>query len=187
MSGITTARSIRFATLDDPISAAFLEDTAKDIARELDAADVLKTAAMKRPCAMVHTDTFTVAVSTVTTVNFTTEDVDTHAMVNLGTNAQRITVSSSSGAGLYYVTAFSEAFDSSAWTMGEFTITKNGTGQVRRKYYNYNGSTTLKMHVSGIIHLGTVGDYVDLRVYHEGGGTDNLSSTWLKAFKITIN
>jgi hypothetical protein len=187
MSGITLARSIRYATLDDPISAAFLADTVTDIERELDALDVLKLAAMKRPCAIMHTNSFSVAASTVTTVNFTTEDVDTHGMINIGTNAQRITVSSAAGAGLYYVIAFTDAFNSGAWTLGEITMRKNAGVVARRKCYNFNGSTTVDLFVSGVMWLGAVNDFVDMTVYHEGGASDDISTTYLKAFKITNN
>jgi hypothetical protein len=187
MSGITTARSIRFATLDDPVSDEFLADTVLDIERELDALDVLKVTAMKRPCAMMSTNSFTVAVTTLTTVNFATEDVDTHGMINLGTSAQRITVSAAAGPGLYYVLGFCDAFNSGSWTLGEITLRKNGGQTIRSKYYNYNGSTSVDMYVGGVIWLGAVNDYVDMTLYHEGGGTDDVGTTTLKAFKITGN
>jgi hypothetical protein len=187
MSGITSARSIRFATLDDPISAAFLADTTTDIQRELDALDVAKLAAMKRPCAIMHTNSMVIPVTTVTIVNFSTEDVDTHGMINLGTNAQRITVSSAAGPGLYYVYAFTDAFNSGSWTLGELTIRKNGGQTLRSKAYNYNGNTTVDLSVSGVVWLGAVNDYVEVTVYHEGGGSDDISTTYLKAFKITGN
>jgi hypothetical protein len=185
MSGIVTSRNIRFATLDDPVSADFLEDTTRDIQRELDTLDGLKTTAMKRPVAIIHTNGVTVPVTTLTTVQFSTEDVDTHAMVDLTTNNQRITVSSTSGAGLYYVTAHSQGFSSGSWTMGEFTLRKNGGGVVRRKYYNFNGNTTVRMALASVVYLGAVADYVDVQVYHEGGATDDIGITYLKAFKIT--
>jgi hypothetical protein len=186
MSGITSARQIRYATLNDPTSSFFLEDTTRDIQRELDTLDGLKTTAMKRPVAIMHVNAPTVAVTTATTINFTNEDVDTHGMIDIPTNAQRITVSSAAGAGLYYVVAQSQALVSGAWTLGEMTIRKNGGAVVRRDYYNFNGQTSLRMYVASIVYLGAVADYVDLQVYHEGGATDNIGQTFLRAFKITV-
>lgn len=187
MSGVTSARSIRYATLDDPISDAFLADTTTDIQRELDATDVLKVAAMKRPCAIMHTNSMVIPLTTVTTVNFTIEDVDTHGLINLGTNAQRITIPNAAAAGLYYINAWTDAFNSSAWTLGELTIRKNGGQEIRRKTYNFNGNTTVDIAVGGIVWLGAAADYVDITVYHEGGASDDISTTYLKAFKITGN
>lgn len=185
MSGIALPRSIRFATLDDPVSAAFLETTTTDIQRELDTLDGLKTTAMKRPVAIMHVNTLTIPVSTPTVVNFSVEDVDSHAMIDIPTNAQRITVSSAAGAGLYFVEAHTQAFASGNWTLGEFTLRKNGGGVVRKDYFNFNGASSIKMYVASMVYLGAVSDYVDVQVYHEGGATDDIGQTYLKATKIT--
>lgn len=186
MSGITTAQSLRFGTLDDPISSTMTEVLAEDIERELGAADALRTAAMKRPVVMIRNNasqTFA-AGGGGTIVTFNVEDIDTHGMVNLGTSNSRATVSSQSGPGIYYV-QFTCSSPPSSWTTVELTIRKNAGNQVRKKIYS--NTTTAEPNIATFLWLGAVADYTDVVLYHDGGGTDAVFDAVLKLHKITTN
>lgn len=189
MAGVTSAQSLRYATVDDPVSATFTENLAEDIARELDAIEAARVVAMKPPVAIARNiGGQSIPVGGVGTVlQWTTEEIDTHGMIDLVSNNTRITVSSAAGAGLYWVDVIVGGSVPSAWSMIELSIRKNGGVQARRKYWNTASTTQTTPKFGMFIWLGAVTDYVDVVLYHEGGASESTSGGYLKVVKRTTN
>lgn len=181
MAGITDTQSLRFGQVTDPISFTMQKNLADDIARELDAVDAAKQVGLGRPVArMSRNATQSLAVNTLVTINFDTEVFDTHNMINLGTNAQRVTVSSEAGVGMYFVTARASA-DTTGWTRGDLQITRNGGVYYQRTQWSPQGNN----NTGGMMYLPNVGDFIDVRMIHQGGGTTNIQNVNLYVWKLS--
>lgn len=182
MPGITDTQSIRFGQVTDPLDWTMLRNEADDIATQLDAADTAKTAALTRPAARVRRlAQVALPVNTTTTIAFDSEDFDTHGIADVGgANPSRITAVSAAGTGHYMFSASLTA-NSASWTLGRLGLFKNGAlARERALWFPPGGS----LGVQGIIYLGVIGDFVDLRVYHEGGGSDLTIFVGLSVFKL---
>lgn len=169
MSGTTPTQSIRYGEVTDVLTHTVLANLADDVAAQVDAADIARTAALKTAYANVDRNaSLAIPVSTVTTITWDSLVTDTHSMINLGTVPTRMTVSASGGAGLYQV-AVQASIDGTGWSRGDISLRKNGTQFVSRDFYGPQSS----MQIETIVSL-AVGDYIECHVYHEGGGTTNL-------------
>lgn len=186
MPGVTDTQSIRFGLVTDPYGDwTMVRNEADDIATQLDAADAAKTAALGRPAVSVRRSAaLAIPVGVATTVPFDFENFDTHGMADVGgANPSRITAVAAAGAGHYMFSATANV-NSVSWTRGDIQLFKNG-GIARSRMLWFPPGGTLGL--TAIIWLGAVNDYVELRVYHEGGGSDNTIFVNLTAYKLTNN
>lgn len=185
MGGITDTQSIRFGYVTDPIDWTMLRNEADDIAAQLDLADVQAAAALRSPAAIARRSaSLAVAVSTLVAIPFDTEVEDTHGMIDIAGQPQRLTVSSSSGAGLYTVQLMTQS-DTTGWTRGDLVVNKNGSFYCRKTWRAPQSFGWMALTAS--MHLGTVGDFVSFQIFHEGGGTTNTISVEASIFKIANN
>lgn len=169
MAGTTDTQSLRFGQVSDVIDFTMIKNLADDVAAQLDAADLARTAALKRPAASISRGaTFTLPVSTITTVTFDTLNWDTHSMVNLGTQPQRYTVGATAGPGSYYVALYVFT-DTAAWTKGDLLINKNGSLYAQRTWWQPQVLDYL--FIDTILPLDVVTDFLTFSLYHEGGAS----------------
>lgn len=181
MAGVTDTQSIRFGQDTDVIDHTLLKNLADDVAVQLDAADVARTAALKRPAVFLQRlAVLALPAAASTVVPYDTLNYDTHGMVNLGGQPTRVTVSASSGAGIYMVHAVPISWDKTGWTRADVIVSKNGTPYMQRTLWGPQST----MAVQGMVFLGTVGDYIETLIYHESGGTTNLSVMNLYVWKV---
>lgn len=186
MPGTTDTQSLRFGTVDDVITHTMQANLADDIATQLNSADTARTAALTRATARVGrlSSTFTLPVSAVTVVTMDLLTWDTHGMVNLGTQPQRVTTTASSGAGLYHATVTAQV-DTTGWTKGDLIINKNGGFYAQRTWWGPQNLDTL-LH-EAFVPLDAVSDYLTFALYHEGGGSTTVYSVEAWVQKVTGN
>ena len=182
MPGVTSTQNLRFGYVTDPQDWTMQRNLADDMARELDAADVAKAAALGRPAVHVRRNaTLALGDGATVLVPMDSEIYDTHGMVDVaGANPSRVTVTASSGTGHYFASGIVTA-NTTGWTRGDIQLSRNGTIQRSRTLWFQPGGS---INVSGIVYLGTVGDYLDLRVFHTGGGSTNATFVQFYVFKL---
>lgn len=185
MGGITDTQSLRFGYVGEPIDWSLVYNLADDIATQLDLADTAATAALQVPAAIVRRGTtLALAAGVAVSVPFTSEQQDTHGMVDIAGQPNRLTVSAASGPGLYAVTFVTQC-DTTGWTRGDIIVNLNGAQYSRKAFFAPQpfGSMQVTMHM----HLGTVGDFVTFQMYHETGGTTNMIEAYAYIFKLANN
>jgi hypothetical protein len=182
MPGTTDVQLLRYGYDTDVLTHTMQANFADDVATKLTALDAQRTKALKRPSVYVQNNSMNIPITTVTTASFNFEGWDTHGLWNIGTPT-RLVIPTSAEAGLYWVQArVSSTFGGTPWTQGEITIRKNGGNTLRTKYIG----NPYRMNVEGIVWLGAAADYVDMAVYHEGGGSSSCDVS-LRAQKICEN
>lgn len=186
MAGVTDTQSLRFGQVTDVITHTMIANLADDFATKLDAVDAVRAAVLRRPVAWARKNNITpLAVNTQTTVAFDTKLADTHGMIDLVGQPTRITATSLAGPGFYVVEAAATC-DSASWTRGDISIFKDGAVAAQRTLIS--PVSLCDMTVTAIIWLGVVTDFLDMRLYHEGGGTTNaLAGQEMRVFKIANN
>jgi hypothetical protein len=182
MPGATQTQSLRYGYVTDPLSYTMQRDLADDIAAQLDVADAARTAAMKRPVARVaRNTTLSLPASTVTVVPWTSITApDTHGMVDLVGQPNRVTVNAASGTGTYWAIGNIQLLYT-AWTRADIMIYRNGVFYAQRTWRAPSDLTALEFTV--LVNLPTIGDYLSMHVYHEGGGTTSGDTFGLRVFK----
>lgn len=182
MPGVTDTQSIRFGYVTDPTDWTMMRNEADDIAAQLDLADIAKTAALGRPLVFARrTATLALADGATVLVPLDSEIYDTHNMVDTaGANPSRVTVNTASGIGHYMVSCYSTV-NATGWTRGDIQLYKNGTLNRGRSLWSPPGGT---LNLSGIVYLGTIGDFLDMRLFHTGGGTTNATFCIFYVFKL---
>lgn len=184
MAGTTDTQSLRFGQVTDVISHTMQANLADDIAVQLDAADVARAATLKGPVAGASRGSMNLPVGVAQLVTFTSEMFDTHGMIDIATQPTRLTVPSSAVAGIFEV-HFEALWDTTGWTRGDIYFYKNGGFYSQRTWYAPQSLGTVRF--TSQVWLGASGDYLQVYVSHEGGGTTaNISST-LTAYKRTGN
>lgn len=180
---MTDTQSLRFGQVTDVITHTMQQNLADDIAAQLDLADTARTAALKRPIARVQRGTaLAIPVTTVTVVPWVTELTDTHAMVDIATQPTRITAGATAGTGAYIVQADLQG-SYTGWTRADLLIYKNGAVYAQRTWFTPQDFNILA--ITTMVNFGVVGDFVDLRIYHEGGGSTNTLTVNMNATKIS--
>lgn len=180
MAGTTDTQSIRYGQDTDVIDHTVLKNLADDVAVQLDAADVARTAALQRASVFVRRlAVLALPAAASTVVPWDSISYDTHGMVNLGAPT-RVTVTASSGAGVYMVHATPISWVDTAWTRADVLVSKNGTAYMQRTLWGPQDT----LAVQGMVFLGTVGDYIEVSIYHESGGTTNLNFMNLYVWKV---
>src|ERR1041384_3925766 len=133
MAGTTDTQSIRFGQDTDVIDHTTLKNLADDVAAQLNAADTARTAALTRPAVFVRRiSALALPAAASTVVPFDDLVYDTHGLCNLGTQPTRVTVSASSGAGVYMVHAVPISWDKTGWTRADVVVSKNSTAYMQR-------------------------------------------------------
>lgn len=167
MSGTTDTQSLRFGQLDDIITHTMIKNLADDMAVQLDAADVARTHALKRPQALANRGaTFTVAATTIQVVTFDTVGWDTHSMINLGTQPTRVTVGATAGAGRYETSLYVFT-DTTGWTKGDLIVNKNGSFYAQKTWWGPQSLDYLDIQV--MLPMLSITDFLTFAIYHEGG------------------
>lgn len=175
MAGVTDTQSLRFGEVEDVITHTMVRDLADDIALQLDAADVAQATALKKP--IIWASRFgglSLPVSpTITLVPWLSENQDTHAMLDIATQPTRFTASATSGTGVFMVNVQAR-LDTTGWTRGDMIFYKNGVFFGQKSFLAPQNLNMLQ--ATFMINLGTVGDYITVGLYHEGGGSTSVSS-----------
>lgn len=182
MPGITETQAIRYGLVTDPLDWTMMRNEADDIAVQLDAADVAKNLALGRPLVQARRSAaLALADGSTVLVPLDQEIYDTHNMIDVaGANPSRVTVNAASGTGHYMVAAYASA-TTTGWTRGDIQLFKNGVYNRGRSLWFQPGGP---MNLTGIVYLGTVGDFIDIRLSHTGGGTTNTSLVQFYVFKL---
>lgn len=181
MGGVTDTQSLRYGYVTDVITHAMVANLADDIAAQLDAADIARTKALKRPEARAQRSaTLSIPVNTITPIPFDTIAYDTHGMIDLVGQPNRVTVVSAAGIGVYWARA-QVSVDTTGWTKGDILLYKNGAFGGQKTSWgpqSFNGGPSGEF----IVPMTAVGDYFEIRLYHEGGGTTTLFDTqfWVR-------
>jgi hypothetical protein len=169
MADVTPNFALRFPWIDEVITDASTKNLADDVAGVLTSTlDVARTLAKTRASAMGSRNltSQSVTANTETTISMDNEFFDTDGLINIGTNATRITIPASMG-GAYYVHAECDLMIGSVWSSGQISITKNGTAWVRRKYWAASGQQMRNMQVSGICSLVPT-DFLTMTILFQG-------------------
>lgn len=168
MGGVTPVWAIRFPFIEETITDASTKNAADDMAAILSAElDADRDLSLRRAAASAFRNgSQSIAANTETNIQFTSEDFDTDAAINLGTNNTRITIPSSNG-GRWWVFAHVANTGGSAWTSGQIAIAKNGTDVVRRKYWSTSGQQVNRMQVTCQVPLVPT-DFLTLTVLFQG-------------------
>lgn len=182
MGGVTDTQSLRFDVLSDVISLGAVKNLADDVAVQLDAADVPRTAGLKRPiCRGRRSAALSVAAATTVTVPFDVEVWDTHNMLDVaGPNPSRFTVGAAAGVGLYYVGARVQVAGGVSFTRTDIQICKNAGMKYQDTQW---GQIVGHLYVAGYIWLGATTDFLTVTVSHIGGGTVNMSGIDMWCYK----
>lgn len=182
MGTTTPTQSLRYAYVTDVISHTASKDLADDVAAQLDAADVARTAALKRPIAKARrTAAQSIVDSSFVTVTFDTEVWDTHAMIDIAGQPTRITCGATAGIGIYLVRARVNTIAGTGFTRSDIGILKNGVVKHQNEQW---GAVTDEMYCAGHVALGATTDFLTMTIRHIGGGTINASFIELTAQKI---
>lgn len=182
MGGTTNSQAFRYPYLNETVTDVSTKNLADDIAAKLTTPqDVNRLAALKRPVAKAsRIASQNIADGVATTITFDTEIYDTDGLINLGTNAQRITVPAGK-TGNYYAVARCEVAGGGAWSVGEILILKNGGTWARRKYF----APVDVLLCKGLIQMGGAGDFLEVQIIHTGGGTTAASFISLAVHRVT--
>ncbi len=176
MPKVTDTQSLRYGVVGDPVSYTMIRDLADDIATQLDLADAARITAMQRPSVLVGRTTALSLPASMTPVPWTTTfgSPDPHGMTAVGGGTpSRVTVTASAGAGTYFVTAEMQNLYT-GWTRADIAIYRNGSYYAQRTWRAPQDLNPLQF--SSLVNLPNVGDYVEMYVYHEGGGTTSGNS-----------
>lgn len=183
MAGTTDTQSLRFGQVDDIITHTMIANLADDIAVQLNAADTARTKALTRPqVQIVRNAALALPASAFTAVPFDSEIIDTHAMVDLVGQPQRVTCGATAGIGTYHVMAEANV-DTTGWTRGDIVINKNGSFYDQRTFW---GPLSL-LNMETFVYFGAITDYVSISIYHEAGGTTNTNTVYLYVQKVCDN
>lgn len=183
MGGTTNSQAFRYPYIDEVVTDVSTKNLADDIAAKLTTPqDVNRLAALKRPVAKAARilSSQNIADGVATTITFDTEVYDTDGLINLGTNAQRITVPAGK-TGIYYVVGRVEVAGGGAWSVGELLVAKNGGTWARRKYF----APVDVLLCKGLVFMGGAGDFLEMQIIHTGGGTTAASFLSMAVHRIT--
>ena len=182
MAGVTDTQSIRFGQVTDVQTHTMIANEADDIATQLDAADLARTAALKRPTAWSkRSAVIAIPVTSQTLIQMDTEVWDTHSMVDIAGLPFRVVVGATAGAGVYLVQAETNG-DYTGWTTAIIAIQKNGTDWVSKRFHLPQTGEVLGLQM--LVDM-ALNDYFTMTIYHEGGGTTNAFSCNLRACKMS--
>lgn len=168
MGGVTPVYAIRFPFIDETITDVSTKNAADDMAAALSThLDADRDVSLKRAAASAFRNgSQSINANTETNIQFTSEDFDTDAAINLGTNNTRITVPSATG-GRWWVFAHVASMTAPVWTSGQIAIAKNGTDVVRRKYWAGASQQITRMQVTCQVPLVPT-DFLTLTVLFQG-------------------
>jgi ketosteroid isomerase-like protein len=168
MGSVTPVYAIRFPFIEETITDASTKNAADDIAAVLSTKlDADRDISLKRPAASAFRNgSQAITANTETNIQFTSEDFDTDAAINLGVNNTRITVPTADG-GRWWVFAHVASIPGTTWTSGQIAIAKNGTDVVRRKYWAGSSQQPSRMQVTCQVPLVPT-DFLTLTVLFQG-------------------
>lgn len=185
MPGTTDTQGLQYDLLSENVATATetgLERLAKQIAAELDLADLARVAGLKRAaarCSRFNT-VQSIPNNVTTAITFDTENFDSHAMVNLGVNADRITITSGGGAGVYMAVAHLDEMFTNNTGKAEIVLTKNGSELFRQSQFaEANG-----MVVGGMSSC-VVGDRFGISLFQNSGAARDADTIRLDVWKIS--
>lgn len=178
----TTSLGIRYPGPHDVVDATSWQNLASDVDGLLSAIEVKRAAVAKPPSARVlGSGSQTVAVTTPTTVVYTTEEWDIGGLVNLGVNNDRITLTP----GIWIITG--TIFYTSQATIAhiEVDLNLNGAQFVQNRIGPFYASAVPQMQATGIVICTVAGDFVSMTAGWSGtGGPAVLFQSYLEAVKI---
>jgi len=121
-------------------------------------------------CKLTGTGTVSIANSTLTTVNFASEQYDTDSFHSTSVNTSRVTIPTGKG-GYYRINAMGRM---AGLTAGFFAIklAKNGTDVSNSLTDPYNGSGSNA--ITDVLNLAAT-DYIEMKVFQSSGSAQNLS------------
>lgn len=182
MGSTTPGLALRYGYDGDVITHATVANLADDIATQLTAADTARAAALRRPVFYGRRalSTQNLPVNTTVIMSMDQEIFDTHGMIDLPADNTKISCVAGSGAGVYEITMMARC-TTTGWTKGEWAIIKNSTVVVQQTII----APTANNHSAPLeVALG-VGDFLQVSLYHEGGGTTTLNYCELRGRKVS--
>jgi hypothetical protein len=183
MGSTTPNLALRYPYVTDVISHTNESQLADDIATALGTMDTARTTALKMPTFYGQRNaTQSMAVSVETKLQMDTEVEDTHGMINIGTDATRVTCTAQSGAGVYEFSLMFAATMTS-WTRGDLILSKNGVFVTQQELFSPITSDRYGLHVQVAM---IVTDFIQFGCYHEGGGTTNTSYFEIRGHKVSV-
>jgi len=178
----TTSLGIRYPGPHDVVSATSWQNLASDVDDLLSAVEVKRAAVAKPNSARVlGSGSQTVAVTTPTTVVYTTEDWDIGGLANLGVNNDRITLTT----GIWIVTGTIWYTTQTTIAHIEVDLNLNGVQFVQNRVGPFYAGAVPQIQATGIVVSGAPGDFVTMTAGWSGtGGPSTLIQTYLEAVKI---
>lgn len=186
MGGVTPVYAIRFPYIEETITDVSTKNMADDAAAVLSThLDADRDLSLRRAAASAFRNASqSITANTETNIQFGSEDFDTDAAINLGTNNTRITIPSANG-GRWWVFAHVASITAPTWTSGQIAIAKNGTDIVRRKYWAGSSQQITRMQVTAQIPL-VATDFLTLTVLFQGTPSPtSIDSIRLSAQRLT--
>lgn len=122
-------------------------------------------------CRVLRSTTQSISDSTVTTVNWNSEDFDTDSMHDNSTNNTRITAKTAGK----YVIVVAVVFAANDTGIRQIILNKNGSLHQQQIFAN-NASGEDQLSMSSVVSL-AVNDYVEVDVYQASGGALNVQTT----------
>jgi len=121
-------------------------------------------------CKLTGTGTVSISNSTLTTVNFASEEYDTNSFHSTSVNTSRVTIPTGK-AGYYRINAMGRM---GSLTAGFFSIkiAKNGTDVSNSLTDPYNGSGSNQ--ITDVLNLAAA-DYIEMKVFQNSGSAQNLT------------
>jgi hypothetical protein len=182
MAGVTDTQSLRFGQVSDVIDHTTVKNLADDIASRLDTQDLARTKALTRPEVYVQRNAaLSVPVSTITVVPWDSEQIDTHAMVDLVGQPTRVTCGATAGTGIYLV-GFYVSIDTTGWTRGDLLISINGIQYARRTWWG--PVSGVGMWLDTQVYLSATTDFITGSILHEGGGSTSTFQATMRVQKV---
>lgn len=181
-----TPRNYTYPLYSDPANyAAQNQDFAQDVDADVQALSVAQLAALNSPSARaIANANQSIPANTSTLATFATETYDNAAMIDLGANNTRITLTQ---AGLYIINAECNWAPNGNATVGERAgrIIANLTGF--DPCWNSSRGSQLadtELSLTCMYYTATAGDFVTFSVWHNSGAAVNISARSFSAMKV---
>ena len=143
-----------------------------------------RTAPLAHACILRNVANYSLATSTVTSIPFTTEDLDTDGFHSASTNPSRITIPAGMG-GVYTVTAGIYYAISAATAVQAYIFKNNAQVPGGTEKHEKVTSVDATLSVGAVLYL-QAGDYIELKGYQDSGAAVNVrfESTGLSAILV---
>lgn len=181
MGGTTPSQGLRYPYVDDVINESNQANLGADVAAKLTTQDAARALVIKRPFVFISSASQAIADGVDTAVIFTFVSTDPYGLVNLGTQPTRITPGSGN-TGLWKFSYFLQFTTGASISKVRLSIAVTGTTRVYRSWF-VNNSSTQNFVLSGMQQVAAGTDYMEFKVLHNGGGSQNTLQVYVMAWQ----